>query len=107
MKKYSSIIAKILLLFAWQMDAVSKLLHLDGYIEARIFFLILAVGLALLASEKIDNIFEFVFFEFALYNIVDEAMGNGSTYQWYEMFVFVGALLFAVIKRKRDGNRVV
>lgn len=89
------------------MDSVSKLLHLDGYIEARIFFLILAVGLALLASEKIDNIFEFVFFEFALYNIVDEAMGNGSTYQWYEVFVFIGALLLAVLKRRSDRNRVI
>lgn len=96
MIKYSSIIAKILILIAWQLDSLFKIMYNQTecnvtfieVLEGRLFFILLAVSLAIWSLKDKDNFFEFVFMEFAFHNVFDELIGLGSSYQWYELPIF-------------------
>jgi hypothetical protein len=57
------------------------------------------------AFQKIDTVFEFVFFEFAIYNVIKEVVGTGADIDLWEIFFWIIALLFTWYKFKRgDGN---
>lgn len=71
------------------------------YIESRIFFFLLAIAIAIWSIQKIDNFFEFVFMEWALWNIGDEILGMGSIFQWYEPVLALVALVFAWLKFRK------
>lgn len=63
--------------------------------------MVFAIGIALIALQKIDTPFEFWFMEWAVWNVLDDIMGNGSTFQWYEIFIALLALVFAWYKNKK------
>lgn len=57
------------------------------------------------AFQKIDTVFELVFFEFAIYNVVKEIVGVGSVIDLWEILFWVIALFFTWYKfRKRDRS---
>jgi len=108
MIRYSSITAKILIIFAWQIDSIFKIIYTQTecnvtpieILESRIFFIVLAVSLAIWSLKDKGNFFEFVFMEFAFYNVFDELMGLGSSYQWYELPIFLITLTLTYRKFK-------
>ena len=52
-------------------------------------------------AQKIDTPFEFWFMEWAVWNVLDDVMGNGSTFQWYEIVVALLSLIFTWLKFKK------
>jgi len=114
-RKHLGAIGKLLFLVAYLFDAFFKVAYkipptaVDWndleYVECRIFFMVFAIGIALIALQKIDTPFEFWFMEWSVWNVLDDIMGNGSTFQWYEIVVALLSLIFTWYKFKRgDGN---
>lgn len=74
-------------------------------LESRLFFIPFSVGMMVWAFQKIDTVFELVFFEFAIYNVVKEIVGVGSVIDLWEILFWVIALFFTWYKfRKRDRS---
>lgn len=113
-RKYLGIIGKLLFLVAYLFDAFFKVAYKippttvdwnnPEYIEGRVFFMVFAIGIALIALQKIDTVFEFWFMEWAVWNVLDDFSGNGSTFQWYEIVVAFGSLLIAYLKFSGLGS---
>ena len=107
-------IGKLLFLVAYLFDAFFKVAYKipsttvdwnnPEYIECRLFFMVFAIGIALIALQKIDTVFEFWFMEWAIYNILDDMAGNGSTFQWYEIIIAFASLLIAYLKFSGLGS---
>lgn len=110
-RKQLGAIGKLLFLVAYLFDAFFKVAYKippaevdwnnQEYIECRIFFMVFAIGIALIALQKIDTPFEFWFMEWAVWNVLDDVMGNGSTFQWYEIVVALLSLIFTWLKFKK------
>ena len=110
-RKQLGVIGKLLFLVAYLFDAFFKVAYKippaevdwnnQEYIECRIFFMVFAIGIALIALQKIDTPFEFWFMEWAVWNVLDDVMGNGSTFQWYEIVVALLSLIFTWLKFKK------
>lgn len=70
-------------------------------IEAQSFFIPLSIGIMVIAFQKIDTVFEFVFFEFAIYNAVKEIVGTGADIDLWEILFWIIALLYTYYKFKK------
>ena len=90
------------------MDSIFKIIYTQTecnvtpieILESRIFFIVLAASLAIWSLKDKDNFFEFVFMGFAFYNVFDELIGLGSSYQWYELPIFLITLTLTYRKFK-------
>ncbi len=111
--RYAPLIGKLIITLAYLLNTVFRLLvDADGceatkmeQLESRLFFIPFSIGMMVWAFQKIDTVFEFVFFEFAIYNVVKEIVGVGSVIDLWEVFFWVLALLFTWYKfRKRDRS---
>lgn len=75
-------------------------------LEAQSFFIPFSIGIMVLAFQKIDTVFELVFFEFAVYNVIKEIVGTGADIDLWEIFFWVLALIITWLKfKKSDRNR--
>jgi hypothetical protein len=54
-----------------------------------------------IAFQKIDTVFELVFFEFAIYNAVKEIVGTGADIDLWEILFWIIALLYTYYKFKK------
>lgn len=45
------------------------------------------------------------FFELCVYNLFDELMGLGSSYQWYELPIFLITLVVTYFKFYKNNDR--
>ena len=116
-RKHLGIISKLLFLVAYLFDAFFKVAYKipptivdwnnPEYIECRLFFIVFAIGIVLIALQKIDTVFEFWFMEWAVWNVLDEFSGNGSTFQWYEIVIGLGSLLIAYFKFSGLGSHFI
>jgi hypothetical protein len=71
------------------------------YIEGRVFFMVFSIGIALIALQKIDTVFELVFFEFAIYTAIKEILGTGADIDLWEILFWIIALLYTYYKFKK------
>ena len=46
-------------------------------IEGKLFFIPFSIGVMVWSFQKIDTVFEFVFFEFSIYTVIKEILGTG------------------------------
>jgi len=116
-RKHLGAIGKLLFLVAYLFDAGFKVAYKIApttvdwnnpeYIEGRVFFMVFSIGIALIALQKIDTVFEFWFMEWAVWNVLDDFSGNGSTFQWYEIVVAFGSLLIAYLKFSGLGSHFI
>lgn len=116
-RKHLGVIGKLLFLVAYLFDAFFKVAYkipptiVDWnnleYIEGRVFFMVFSIGIALIALQKIDTVFEFWFMEWAVWNVLDEIAGNGSTFQWYEIVIAFASLLIAYLKFSGLGSHFI
>ena len=111
--RYASLICKLIITLAYLLNTGFRLLvEADGceatkmeQLESRLFFIPFSVGMMVWAFQKIDTVFELVFFEFAIYNVVKEIVGVGSVIDLWEILFWVIALFFTWYKfRKRDRS---
>jgi len=78
--------------------------HLET-LEAQSFFIPFSIGIMVWAFQKIDTVFEFVFFEFSIYTAIKEIIGTGAEIDLWEIVFWVFALIITWYKFKRgDGN---
>ena len=70
-------------------------------LEAQSFFIPLSIGIMVIAFQKIDTVFELVFFEFAIYNAVKEIVGTGADIDLWEILFWIIALLYTYYKFKK------
>lgn len=70
-------------------------------IESQSFFIPLSIGIMVCSFQKIDTVFEFVFFEFSIYTVIKEILGTGADIDLWEIFFWIIALLFTWHKFKK------
>ena len=73
-------------------------------LEAQSFFIPFSIGFMVWSFQKIDTVFEFVFFEFSIYTVIKEVLGTGADIDLWEILFWVVALLFTWKKFKSDRN---
>jgi len=73
-------------------------------LEAQSFFIPFSIGITVLSFQKIDTVFEFVFFEFSIYTVIKEIVGTGADIDLWEIFFWIIALLFTWKKFKSDRH---
>lgn len=76
-------------------------------IQANVFFIPLAIAILVWSLHKIDNLFEFTFMEFALYNVIEEIVQSGSVVDIWEIVFFFVALLIAYLKFSGLGGHFI
>ena len=113
--RYCPLIAKLLIVATWLSNAVLRMVMVsDGCeatanetIQANAFFIPLAIAILIWSLHKIDNVFEFTFMEFALYNVIEEIVQSGSTVDIWEIVFFFAALLIAYLKFSGLGSHFI
>ena len=73
-------------------------------LEAQSFFIPFSIGIVVWSFQKIDTVFEFVFFEFSIYTVIKEILGTGADIDLWEIFFWIIALLFTWKKFKSDRH---
>jgi len=73
-------------------------------LEAQSFFIPFSIGIVVWSFQKIDTVFEFVFFEFSIYTVIKEVLGTGADIDLWEIFFWIIALLFTWKKFKSDRH---
>jgi len=94
--RYTPLIGKLIITLAYLLNTGFRLLvESDGceatkmeQLEARLFFIPFSIGMMVWAFQKIDTVFELVFFEFAIYNVIKEI-------DW--ILKIIGFPLFAIV----------
>jgi len=82
---------------AWGISYFSP--QIGEYLSSRLYFFIIAL-VFLLISFKIRNAhwLNYAFFELCVYNLSDEIIGLGDSYQWYELPIFLIVLITSYFK---------
>lgn len=70
-------------------------------LEAQSFFIPFSIGIMVIAFQKIDTVFEFVFFEFSIYTAIKEIIGTGADIDLWEILFWIIALLYTYYKFKK------
>ena len=70
-------------------------------LEAQSFFIPFSIGIVVWSFQKIDTVFEFVFFEFSIYTVIKEILGTGADIDLWEVLYWLLALLFTYYKFKK------
>jgi len=107
--RYCPLIGKLIITSAYLFNTAFRLLNTaDGCeptrlekLEAQSFFIPLSIGIMVIAFQKIDTVFELVFFEFAIYNAVKEIVGTGADIDLWEIVFWIIALLYTYYKFKK------
>lgn len=107
--RFCPFIGKLIITSAYLFNTAFRLLNTaDGCeptrlekLEAQSFFIPLSIGIMVIAFQKIDTVFELVFFEFAIYNAVKEIVGTGADIDLWEVFFWVLGLIFTYYKFKK------
>lgn len=76
--RFCPFIGKLIITSAYLFNTAFRLLNTaDGCeptrlekLEAQSFFIPLSIGIMVIAFQKIDTVFEFVFFEFSIYTVI-------------------------------------
>lgn len=108
-RKHLGVIGKLLFLVAYLFNTAFRLLNTaDGCeptrlekLEAQSFFIPLSIGIMVIAFQKIDTVFEFVFFEFSIYTAIKEIIGTGAEIDLWEIVFWVFALIITWYKFKK------
>jgi len=107
--RFCPFIGKLIITSAYLFNTAFRLLNTaDGCeptrlekLEAQSFFIPLSIGIMVIAFQKIDTVFELVFFEFAIYNAVKEIVGTGADIDLWEILFWIIALLYTYYKFKK------
>ena len=70
-------------------------------LEAQSFFIPFSIGIMVMAFQKIDTVFELVFFEFSIYTVIKEILGTGADIDLWEILFWIIALLYTYYKFKK------
>lgn len=85
-----------LYMLLWAFQGIMLYLKINAVIATNIFFLGLSfiifisiiLDIYLLKNEA--NWFDFFLLELSVYNIIDEKLGRGATFDWYELYIAIG-----------------
>lgn len=107
--RFCPFIGKLIITSAYLFNTAFRLLNTaDGCeptrlekLEAQSFFIPISIGIMVIAFQKIDTVFELVFFEFAIYNAVKEIVGTGADIDLWEILFWIIALLYTYYKFKK------
>ena len=107
--RFCPLIGKLIITSAYLFNtAFSLLIPIDGCeptrletLEAQSFFIPFSIGIMVWSFQKIDTVFEFVFFEFSIYTVIKEIVGTGADIDLWEVFFWIIALLFTWYKFKK------
>ena len=107
--RYCPLIGKLIITSAYLFNTAFRLLNTaDGCeptrlekLEAQSFFIPLSIGIMVIAFQKIDTVFEFVFFEFSIYTVIKEVLGTGAEIDLWEIVFWVFALIITWYKFKK------
>lgn len=107
--RFCPLIGKLIVTSAYLFNTAFRLLiPSDGceptkleILETQAFFIPFSIGIMVLAFQKIDTVFEFVFFEFSIYTVIKEILGTGADIDLWEIFFWVIALLYTYYKFKK------
>lgn len=110
--RFCPLIGKPMLLSAYLFNTAFRLLiPTDGCeptrletLEAQSFFIPFSIGIMVWAFQKIDTVFELVFFEFSIYTVIKEVLGTGADIDLWEILFLVIALFFTWKNFKSDRN---
>ena len=110
--RFCPLIGKLIITSAYLFNTAYRLLiPSDGCeptrienIEAQSFFIPLSIGIMVWSFQKIDTVFEFVFFEFSIYTVIKEILGTGADIDLLEILFWVIALFFTWKNFKSDSN---
>lgn len=88
-----------LYMLLWTSQGIMLYLKVNDVIAVNIFFLGLAfiiylsilLDIYLLKNEA--NWFDFFLLELSIYNIIDEKIGRGAIFDWYELYIAIGLFL--------------
>lgn len=111
-RKYLGAIGKLLFLVAYLFNTAFRLfVPIDGCeptqlerLEVQSFFIPLSIGIMVWSFQKIDTVFEFVFFEFSIYTVIKEILGTGADIDLWEIFFWIIALFFTCENLKSDRH---
>lgn len=107
--RFCPLIGKLIITSAYLFNTAFRLLiptdgceptHLET-LESQTFFIPFSIGIMVWSFQKIDTFFEFVFFEFAIYNVVKEILGTGADIDLWEIVFWVLALIITWYKFKK------
>ena len=110
--RFCPLIGKLIITSAYLFNTAFRLLiPSDGCeptrletLEAQSFFIPFSIGIVVWSFQKIDTVFEFVFFEFSIYTVIKEILGTGADIDLWEIFFWIIALLFTWKKFKSDRH---
>ena len=107
--RFCPLIGKLIITSAYLFNTAFRLLiPSDGCeptrletLEAQSFFIPFSIGIVVWSFQKIDTVFEFVFFEFSIYTVIKEILGTGTDIDLWEILFWVVALLYTYYKFKK------
>ena len=109
LNRFCPLIGKLIITSAYLFNTAFRLLiPSDGCeptrlekLEAQSFYIPFSIGIAVWSFQKIDTVFELVFFEFAVYNAIKEILGTGGDIDLWEILFWIIALLYTYYKFKK------
>ena len=100
LKDLSSCIDLVLIFLCWLISTFQGNMEYD--LAVRLHFLLMAIAVFLIAHKRRkENWFVYAFWEMSIYNVVDELMGGGDSYVWYELPVIALILIYSWYKFKK------
>ena len=107
--RFCPLIGKLMITSAYLFNTAFRLLiPSDGCeptqlekLEAQSFFIPFSIGIMVMAFQKIDTVFELVFFEFSIYTVIKEILGTGADIDLWEILFWIIALLYTYYKFKK------
>ena len=107
--RFCPLIGKLIITSAYLFNTAFRLListdgceptHLET-LEAQSFFIPFSIGIMVWSFQKIDTVFEFVFFEFSIYTAIKEIIGTGAEIDLWEIVFWVFALIITWYKFRK------
>ena len=110
LNRFCPLIGKLIITSAYLFNTAFRLLiPSDGceptkleILETQAFFIPFSIGIMVLAFQKIDTVFDLVFFEFAVYTAIKEILGTGADIDLWEILFWVLALIYTWYKIKKE-----
>lgn len=107
--RFCPLIGKLIITSAYLFNTAFRLLiQSDGCeptrlekLEAQSFFIPFSIGIVVWSFQKIDTVFELVFFEFSIYTAIKEIIGTGAEIDLWEIVFWVFALIITWYKFKK------
>lgn len=90
----------VLIFLCWLISTFQGNMEYDWAV--RVHFLLMAIAIFLVAHKRRkEHWFIYAFWELSIYNVVDELMGGGDSYVWYELPLLVAILIHSYYKFKK------